>query len=281
MVYPRMLERPPTNRQIPKPGPLKASSMERLYFLYHELRPEPSPYSYVISCTEFEEHLRLYAAVQEGSEAGRLRPEITFDDGNLSDSEYALSLLQAAGLRAHFFITAGWTGQRSGFMADVDLRRLQTAGMTIGAHGWSHKLLTACSDAELRVELVDAKSRLEHALGAAVETMSLPGGRFNRRVLQACGEAGYTAVFTSEPKVKGESAAAAPEPTIGRLNLRSGTTTAWLRQVLDPATGALAKLQRSDRLKGMAKLALGDRLYAKAWALANRHEEAPEAPAES
>ena len=249
--------------------------MQRLYFLYHELRPEPSQYSYVVSCAEFEGHLRLYAAMQSGERSGRLRPEISFDDGNLSDWRYALPLLQKAGLRAHFFITAGWTGQRAGFMADAELRALHAAGMTVGAHGWSHKLLTACSDAELRVELIDAKARLEDALGAPIEAMSLPGGRFNGRVLRACREAGYRAVFSSEPKASAVAGVIAGERTIGRLNLRSGTTAAWLEEILDTGTGALAKQQRSDRVKGVAKSILGDRLYARAWALANRQEAEP------
>lgn len=247
--------------------------MNHLYFLYHELRPEPSQYSYVVSCSVFEEHLRLYSALREQAAGELLCPKITFDDGNLSDSRYALPPLQRAGLGAHFFITAGWTGQRAGFMSDAELRALQTVGMTVGAHGWSHKLLTACSAAELRVELVDAKNRLEQALGAPVKTMSLPGGRYNGRVLRACREAGYTTVFTSEPK----ASRGLPPPgpgvnTIGRINLRGGTTTAWLGQVLDPGTGVLARQQRSDRVKSLAKSVLGDRLYAKAWALANRQE---------
>lgn len=253
--------------------------MKRLYFLYHELRPEPSQYSYVVSCAEFREHLRLFAT--EPGKQGLLGAGITFDDGNLSDSRYALPLLLEAGLRAHFFITAGWTGERAGFMSSAELRELQVAGMTVGAHGWSHKLLTACSDAELRVELVDARTRLEDAVGAPVDTMSLPGGRYNRRVLEACQAAGYTAVFTSEPKTFDESAAAAGGNIIGRLNLRSGTSTAWLCGMLDPATGALARQQRSDRVKGMAKAVLGDGLYAKVWAIANRQEAEPSAGQEA
>ena len=250
--------------------------MDRLHFLYHELRPEPSEYTYVVSCSEFEEHLRLYAALPQGTANGQFRPEITFDDGNLSDARHALPSLQRAGLRAHFFITAGWTGKRAGFMSDAELRALGAAGMTVGAHGWSHKLLTACSPPELQVELVDAKNRLEEALGASVETMSLPGGRYNGRVLRACREAGYTTVFTSVPKASSDS-----DPqnsgvnTIGRINLRGGTTTAWLGQILDPATGVLARQQRSDRLKNLAKSMLGDRLYSRAWALANRQEAEP------
>ena len=249
--------------------------MRCLSFLYHELRPEPSRYSYVVSCAEFKEHLRLYTESPEEASRERLRPQVTFDDGNLSDCRYALPLLQAAGLRAHFFITAGWTDERAGFMSAVELRTLHAAGMSVGAHGWSHKLLTSCSDVELRVELVDAKARLQDILGTSVDRISLPGGRYNKRILRACQEAGYTTVFTSEPAIHEDLQPSSAIETIGRLNLRSGTTTQWLEQVLHPGTGVLAKQQRADRVKGIAKSILGDGLYARAWALANRQEAEP------
>lgn len=253
--------------------------MKRLYFLYHELRPEPSRYSYVIPCAAFEEHCRLYRQISDRGAPEILRPEVTFDDGNLSDYLYALPVLQKAGLGAHFFITAGWTGQRAGYMGAVELRALDAAGMTIGAHGCTHKLLTACTDAELNTELVEAKERLEDILGCAVLTMSLPGGRASERVLRACRAAGYTAVFTSAPTATDDAAIPA-RSTFGRMNLRADTTPAWLERILDPRTGLLARQGRSDRVKGLAKAVLGDRLYAAAWALANRHEaESPDSGA--
>ncbi len=245
--------------------------MKRLYLLYHELRPEPSRYAYVVPCTEFAEHCRLYRELQRVPSGQFLRPEVTFDDGNLSDYRYALPGLAEAGLHAHFFITAGWTGQRAGYMGAEELRALQAAGMTVGAHGWSHALLTACTDAELRTELVDAKARLEDILGGAVPTMSLPGGRANTRVLRACRAAGYTTIFTSEPRPANDTGAGLGD-IVGRLNLRGGIAPDWLTQVLQPKTGVLARQQRSDRVKSVAKAVLGDRLYAAAWSLVNRHE---------
>ena len=245
--------------------------MKRLCLLYHELRPEPSRYSYVIFCSQFEQHCELYKRLSTARQGHLLQPEITFDDGNLSDFTYALPRLQAVRLSAHFFITAGWTGQRAGYMTAGELRALHAAGMQVGAHGWSHKLLTACSPAELDVELVDARARLEDILGSAVCTMSLPGGRANGRVLRACHAAGFQTIFTSEPK-----AASAAAETVGRLNLRNTSTTEWLERILDPATGLLAGQQRTDRVKGLAKAVLGDRLYAAAWGLINRHETDPD-----
>ncbi len=248
--------------------------MSRLFFLYHELRAEPSQYSYVVSPAEFEAHCRFYRQVSESRFEGMLCPEVSFDDGNLSDYRYALPLLQASDRKAHFFITAGWTGTRAGFMTASELRALHGSGMTVGAHGWSHKLLTACTQVELQTELTIAKKHLEDILGSSISAMSLPGGRANGRVLRACSEAGYTSVFTSEPRASDAAPNSAPA-FVGRLNLRGGTTTTRLEQILRPDSKTLARLQRSHRLKDLAKNVLGDKLYAAAWALANRQEPDP------
>ncbi len=243
--------------------------MRSLHLLYHELRPSKTSYTYVTTEEEFEAHCVLYAHLQKTGTGATLRPEITFDDGHRSDATLALPLLGKYGLRATFFITAGWTGQRQGFMDWTELRLLHEAGHRIGAHGMHHKLLTRCSDAELEEELRSARRRLEDGLGCEIRTMSLPGGRFNARVLGACERAGYTQVFTSAPRA--EAMEATPR-TVGRLNLRGGTTAARVQQVLEPASGALARLERAERVKGLARGVLGDQLYARLWALGNRQE---------
>lgn len=248
------------------------AAMRSLHFLYHELRPVKSRYSYVMPCEEFEAHCALFARLRRSQAESVLRPEITFDDGNASDALYALPALERHGLNATFFITAGWTGQRAGFMNWAQMREVQAAGHRIGAHGMHHKLLTACSEVELQQELRGAKERLEDGLGAEVALMSLPGGRANGRVLRACEHAGYRQVFTSSPKA--EAMDQSPR-TVGRLNLLAGTSVDWLDQVLRLDTGALVRLQRSHQMKTAAKLILGDRLYARLWALANRQETAP------
>lgn len=239
-----------------------------LHLLYHELRPGGSAYQYVVSSSAFEAHCRLYARLQ-ADPGSCLRPEITFDDGHISDLRQALPILQSYALRARFFITAGWTATRHDFMNWADLRELQQAGQHIGAHGMTHKLLTRCSSVELQEELAGARKRLEDGLGTAVESMSLPGGRANRRVLDACRASGFTQVFTSEPQVVAMDAA--PE-VIGRLNVTATATVADIEGLLTPTSGQLLRVHRMHRAKSVAKAALGDGLYGRLWALLNRHE---------
>lgn len=249
--------------------------MKTLHFLYHELRPAPSRYTYVAGAAEFDAACKLFAHLRAAPSAAFLQPALTFDDGHRSDHDIALPLLAKHGLHAHFFITAGWTkaqaGTRPGYMEASQLRALAAAGHTVGAHGWSHTLLTHCSPAELHHELTDSRAALEDALGAPVTTMSLPGGRAGSRVLEACRAAGYTQVFTSVPRA--ENLEALPW-LVGRLNVRGGATAAWFERVLAADEQVLHTLERNERLKATARTLIGDRLYARLWTLLNRQDNA-------
>ena len=248
----------PTRNQV--------NTRDRLLLLYHEVRGSSSEYSYVTDAAMFRRHASLFAELQRGGDS--LYPELTFDDGHTSNLGIAAPILGAQELTARFFITAGWTGTRPGFMGWSELRELAAAGHSIGAHGWSHKLLTHCSDAELETELKRARLTLEDGLGSPVKTMSLPGGRADARVLAACRLYGYTQIFTSEPK---------PEKlplggVVGRFNVRGDMQPEWLAELLRPRSGVLRGLERQHRLKSLAQSLLGDTLYAKLWALKNRKE---------
>jgi len=249
---------PPSEQQVRQPP-------RRLHFLYHELRTGGSPYAYVVDTSEFRKHIELFSQIRQRKDAG-LWPEVTFDDGHVSDFEHALPILQAYGMTARFFITAGWTGSKDGYMGWQELRSLYDADQQIGAHGWSHLLLTHCSAEELRGELRKSKETLEDRLGAAVDTMSLPGGRYDRRVIVACQEAGYKHIYTSVPKAE-ESPLGL---MIGRLNVRGDMKFEWIAGILRQQGSALARLERRYQMKAAAKAVLGDRLYEKVWAVLNR-----------
>lgn len=172
-------------------------------------------------------------------------------------------------MKAQFFITAEWTGRKSGYMGWQELRALQAAGQSIGAHGWSHKLLTHCNERELRVELVDSRTLLEDKLGMPITTMSLPGGRYNQRVLAACQEAGYTQIYTSIPRTEPEL----PGLTVGRLNILNSMGLDWIADLFESDKSALPRLARVYQAKALAQSLLGDRIYEKLWALLS-HKEA-------
>jgi len=236
-----------------------------VYLLYHEISANPGKYTYALDKDRFRKHLELFARVRNG-ESGWLWPEVTFDDGHVSNLDYALPLLSEFNIAAHFFITVGWTSERPNYLTWAQIRELQQAGQKIGAHSWSHALLTHCSVDQLNIELTGARQRLEDKLGTPVTTMSLPGGRMNQRVLEACRRAGYVQVFTSIPRAEASGSAA----LLGRINLRADTTADWLEALLRPGSNVLQRMERAHHLKEAAQRALGDRLYGKLWAILNR-----------
>ena len=240
----------------------------QLYLLYHELHTEARAYTYGMESSRFAEHLALITALRSAAPAGRnaMQGEITFDDGHRSNYEQALPLLQQHGVKAWFFLTAGWIGERPEYLDWQQAAALQEAGHSIGAHGWSHALLTHCHATALQKALRDARTLLEDRLGTPVTALSFPGGRYDARVLDACAEAGYTRLFTSRPQtsVPGQTG------LIGRLNLRRDSTLEWLRELLTGDGTALVALERNDRIKSRLKQMLGDRLYASLWRIVNR-----------
>jgi hypothetical protein len=237
----------------------------RIIFLYHELRISGSPYSYATEVRLFEQHADLFMRLRAENNFD-LWPELTFDDGHISNYELAAPILQSRGLTAQLFITAGWTGLKPGYMGWSELRALLDAGFLIGAHGWSHSLLTHCNNDELKLELDKSKFTLEDRLGISITRISLPGGRYNRRVLDACEEAGYRRIYTSEPRVESVPFGS----TVGRLNVLGSMQPEWIAKLFEPKSRVLSSLGRRHQMKEVAKKLLGDRLYGRLWAQVNR-----------
>ena len=135
--------------------------------------------------------------------AGQLRSRehidivITFDDGHISNYQYAYPLLKDFGFRAFFFIIVSRVG-KNGYMSWQQLRELKTAGFQIGSHGMTHRIFTRLSDQEIEGEVKDSKKILEDNLNAAVQSLSIPRGFYNERIVQKAKESGYKKIFTSD-----------------------------------------------------------------------------------
>jgi peptidoglycan/xylan/chitin deacetylase (PgdA/CDA1 family) len=130
---------------------------------------------------------------------------ISFDDGNASDAELALPGLLERGLTASFFVLAGRLGT-AGSLDDDAVRALHAAGMTIGTHGMAHRPWPGLGPADQRAELVDARARLAEVVGRPIGQAALPLGRYDRRVLAALRDLGYTRVHTSDRRWAREGA---------------------------------------------------------------------------
>jgi peptidoglycan/xylan/chitin deacetylase (PgdA/CDA1 family) len=227
---------------------------------YHEIMPE-SNYAYCVTSGVFAEHLRLFDSL---AKSGDRKPpiQITFDDGEQSQLHNALPLLTARGISARYFVTPGLIRTAAKFLGWDELKTLQNAGHSIQSHGWSHKFLTFCSDRELSHELRASKQLLEEKLGTAVEEISVPGGRWNRRVIEACAAAGYKRVYVSDPWI---TTTRSGVDVIGRFMVRRTTTNAELQKMIQRDRSALRKLKmRSQIRQGVVSL-VGDDLYHRLW----------------
>jgi peptidoglycan/xylan/chitin deacetylase (PgdA/CDA1 family) len=142
--------------------------------------------------------LRLDDALRDASAIGMRAVVISFDDGDVSNTEVALPLLQARGMVAEFFITSGMIGQPGRLDAD-GVRDLAAAGMGVGAHGRSHALLEDLDAAGLDAELRDSKQALQDILGREVDALALPGGRGGTRERDAALALGYRSLLGSVP----------------------------------------------------------------------------------
>jgi len=240
---------------------------------YHEIVPEQATSLYAVSSRQLEEHFRLLADWASPRHSHLPPLDVTFDDGHISHHRYALPLLDRFGLRATFFITAGWTGSRSGYMAAAELRDLLARGHAVQAHGWSHKMLTRCRPVELYEELHRSKEALEDTLGIGVDTMSLPHGRWNRHVLEACAQAGYKKVYTSDSSVISQPKEGVA--LVARRTMTCNVSSSRLEAVLSGRTKAIDRSESMGRLKGAARRLIGERFYHRLWCIVAREQEHP------
>jgi peptidoglycan/xylan/chitin deacetylase (PgdA/CDA1 family) len=84
-------------------------------------------------------------------------------------------------------------------LAPQDLRTLADAGMSVQAHGKSHRYLDELSLPEVEHELSDSKYRLEAFLDEPVTALALPGGRGGERERTLALGMGYVDVLGSVP----------------------------------------------------------------------------------
>ena len=125
---------------------------------------------------------------------------ITFDDGHQSDLIVASPELARRNLKAIFFIVWSYVGS-SGYLSRDQVRALRAEGFEIGSHGLTHTRLTEIGAAELSIELLESKRRLEDLIQEPITGLALPFGHYNEVVLQAAWAVGYRRVMTSDFRI--------------------------------------------------------------------------------
>ena len=244
-----------------------------VYLMYHEIERagrelcerEQGYVRYVVSESVFREHLaRLQASGFQGvsvsqalawSDDDKRSIAITFDDGCETDLLIAAPLLKAANFNATFYTIAGRIGAR-GYLSRTQLRELSESGFEIGCHSMTHSYLDDLSDNELRVEIAEARDRLEQITGKRVAHFSCPGGRFSRAVARIAREAGYASVATSRI---GVNTRATDSFALSRIAVLRGIGAGEFDRICR-AEGFAARRARTGLLNA-AKVILGNSIY--------------------
>ena len=275
-VYPVMRG---TGEPRKRPAAIATRVPSRLCILaYHQIVPEPSGYLYSVTAARFEEHIQFLRGMKNGGPEATALAQITFDDGHITCYRYALPLLEQHPAPATFFVTTEWIGRRPEFMTWAQLQELVALGHSVQSHGWTHKLLTHCSDSELREELRRSKLMLEDRLGSAVNSISAPGGRWNRRTLRAAAAAGYQEMYLSDPWLAPEEREGVR--VLGRLMVHHHIDARRLRYLLELRGAPLFLYRALYGAKEAAKSMLGDAVYQRLWRWLARHDQSYAAPLE-
>ena len=201
---------------------------------------------------------RAMADVGEALSAEGKRLVITFDD-SLPTHPFAAEVLSALGLKGLFLLTTGELGQ-PGRLALEAVDSLASASMRLGSHGFTHEFMTCMSDEQLGRELRESMEMLSRWPTAFRPALSLPGGRYDDRVLAAARRIGFRWILTSDEAI----ADADLRPVrFGRINVAEGMTA---RRLLDAVEG---RRQLGDKIVSLAKRGarrlLGERAYLGLW----------------
>ena len=243
-----------------------------VFLMYHEIEaagralcePEPGYARYAVSEAALRHQLaHLQAVGTSGISVGQALAAdshepavvITFDDGCETDALIAAPLLAEFGFKATFYVIAGRVGLR-GHLSPTQLRELSAAGFEIGCHSMTHSYLDELNDEQLRVELSEAKDRLEQITHRRIAHFSCPGGRWSRSLARTAAEVGYDSIATSRVGTN--------TPTTSRFNLarvaimRDMDSQAFARIIR--GEGLTARRARAGLLNA-AKAILGNTAY--------------------
>jgi peptidoglycan/xylan/chitin deacetylase (PgdA/CDA1 family) len=258
------------------------------FFMYHELsvpnralsHREPGYTRYVVSASDFRNHMEdvahqgwLAASVSQAIQSFNGKTVcVTFDDGCETDLLAAAPILKECGFGATFYITVGFLG-KPGYLSEAQVHELSALGFEIGCHSMTHPYLPDIDDHRLHDETAGAKDSLEQITGGAVEHFSCPGGRWNRRVVEAVKAAKFRTMATSRTGMNFEST----NPLrLTRIAVLKGTSVEVFRR--ECRGHGLFRMQLNERARETARHVLGNSTYDSLRSLILGREEENAAP---
>ena len=179
---------------------------------------------------------QLFEAMYRGAALPRKPVLLTFDDGYVDHVKQVLPVLERHHMVATFYVITRRTHE-PGFLTGAQIRKLEAAGMDIGAHTRTHPSLTALSPSALHDEVTGSQLDLRRLLGHPVYWFAYPYGVFNQAVEAAVKHAGFLLATTTQG---GTRASTLAPLTIPRLHVGRGATAATVLGLVRGSIGSAA-----------------------------------------
>jgi peptidoglycan/xylan/chitin deacetylase (PgdA/CDA1 family) len=177
---------------------------------------------------------QLFDAMYRGAALPRRPVLLTFDDGYVDHVTQVLPVLERHHMVATFYVITRRTHE-PGFLTGAQIRKLEAAGMDIGAHTRTHPSLAALSPSALHDEVTGSQLDLRRLLGHPVYWFAYPYGVFNPAVVAAVKRAGFLLATTTQG---GTRASTRAPLTIPRLHVGRGATAATVLGLVRGSIGS-------------------------------------------
>jgi peptidoglycan/xylan/chitin deacetylase (PgdA/CDA1 family) len=240
--------RPPRPSRTPRPrtDPAAIAARARIPVLaYHQIRDQTAADSardrqYIVGPRAFAAQMRtlhdagftpvrgdaLVAHAARGERLPRRPVLITFDDASEGQYARALPVLRRRRFTATFFVMTVVLG-KPGWLTRGQVRALDRAGMTIGAHTWDHQAVPRYQGDAWRVQLEQPKAELEKLIGHPVRLFAYPFGLWSAGAFAHLKAAGYSAAFQLSDKLDRRAALW----TLRRIIVPEWTGTRLLQEI--------------------------------------------------
>ena len=180
---------------------------------------------------------------------------LTFDDGHISNYEFALPILLKYSFFATFFVIADNIGKQN-YMGPREIAALLACDMEIGSHGLTHAYLSELDWKGVNREVSDSKKEIEACIQRPVEVFAYPGGHYNKRVLECVRASGYRAAVSC---IVGWNNPGIDMFLLRRIEIRRGTCSTDFKKALTPAN--ILFFRSVDMGKSLLKRAIGLKKY--------------------
>lgn len=247
-----------------------------IILLYHDIDTPGNPTEKkdlatretVVRLEEFESHMKYLASEgyrvlsvkqyldeQKGGNDRDKDIVLTFDDGHISNFQFALPVLRQYSFSATFFIITN-NISKPYYMGEQEIKELLDCNMEIGSHGLTHSYLTELSHEEIQREVTESRNILEAGIGRPIEVFAYPGGHFNQMVVQCVKTAGYRAAVSC---IVGQNNRKTDPFLLNRIEVRRGTSLKAFQHAI--STPSIIFFQCVDMGKFVMKKTLGLKRY--------------------